>query len=70
MKVTPKPYYICDYCKEKMFLGNNGYTDYSGLKGTIDICSDECLDKHKKVLKEEEIDIEKHCKEYIGSFFY
>lgn len=51
MKVTPKPYYICDYCKKKSDYPNFKYTDNSGLDNKCyDMCSDECKSKHIEYL--------------------
>jgi hypothetical protein len=72
-KVTPDPYYICDYCGKKFNdYRDIKYTDSSGLNDQdYDMCSDECLDKHirylKKIAKEDELS-EEEFKEYIEEF--
>lgn len=52
MKVTPAPYYICNYCEKTSDRPNFKYEDNSGLDNiTFDMCSDECRDKHIDYLK-------------------
>lgn len=69
MKITPPAYFICDYCRKEMNVIGVGYTDISGLNNkSYDMCSDECLKKHKKFLKDSNIDYKEH-KQFIRSFF-
>ncbi len=55
MKVTPRPYYQCDYCTTRSDSKNGlKYTDNSGLNNKCyDMCSDECLQKHANFLETE-----------------
>lgn len=52
-KVTPREYYVCDYCGKKFDREwDIMYTNNSGLRNICyDMCSDECLKNHLRFLK-------------------
>lgn len=54
-KVTPREYYVCDYCGKKFDNAHSVlYTNNSGLNNICyDMCSDECLKNHLRFLKGE-----------------
>lgn len=62
-------YYKCDYCGNKITTKKGAYTDSSGLDNKdYDMCSNECLKKHKEYLKSKGINYNKH-KKFITEFF-
>lgn len=61
MSKRVKHYYACDYCNTEISTTNKekAYTDNMRyLNTTKDMCSEECLEKHLKWVKERFIDIE------------
>jgi len=69
-KITPREYYICDYCNKKSDFPNFDYTDNSGINNkSYDMCSDKCLKKHIEFLKiryfKDVESIEEHIEHFI-----
>jgi hypothetical protein len=67
-KVTPREYYVCDYCGKKSDEPDFKYTDDSGLDNkTYEMCSDICYWRHvdylRLVKKLAGKDLEKHIKQ-------
>lgn len=69
--VTPREYYICDYCYRKSYFSNGfKYTDNSGLNSKCyDMCSDKCMESHKKYLESVYIGcsgtVNQHIKDFV-----
>jgi len=73
MKITPRPYYKCNYCNTT--YEHHCYFKYyegSGFQEIdYDICSEKCLEKHKDMLRyalcKTEKELNEHLKEFLSN---